>query len=145
MDVAYDHGKSVGLSIAEKSYAQESKNMIHDFVSQEVPASIIQQHVSKVPNLIQTVDDFAQRGDHHLIAEKFGYDGPNASGFGQNIKSTVDAYRNNNDQMAKISYMIDNGQFKTENLQKYVSEGAKILAEHKTQDSGHPNLDRYIQ
>jgi hypothetical protein len=146
-DVAYDHGRNVGLDLVGDRFADSSENMIHSFVSHvKVPSSEIQQYISQVPDLTRTIDGFAQHGDHHLIAEKFGYDGPNTSGVGRNIKNAVDSYRNNDEQMARISYMIDNGQFKTENLQKYASEGTKVFDVLNNLKSEHPgSLDKFMQ
>lgn len=130
-DMADNHGKNIGLDIGGKVFADNSENIIHNFVLQKIPLSEYKQYFSRVPNLLQTIDGFTDAGDYHLIAEKFGYDGPNASKVGKSIQNAVASYVKNEEQMAKISYLIENGKFTTGNLQHYE------IKELVTQDSGH--------
>jgi len=130
LDAASNHGKNVGLDLGGKIFSDYSENMIHDFVSQKIPSTELVQYHSKIPDLIQTIDGYAKKGDYHLIAAKFGYDGPKASRVGKSIQNAVISYSKDNESMAKISYMIDNNKFTIENLQNYNPDS-------KNQNSGH--------
>ena len=118
LDVANNHGKNIGLDLGGKLFATNAENIIHDFVSQETTNESIQNY-SKIPDLAQSIDEYAKKGDYHLIAEKFGYGGPGASRIGKSIQNATRSYSKNDEQMTKISYLINNGKFSIENLQNY--------------------------